>query len=186
MAPDAAVQFTWIFGPVVVESRTPVVFDTLSSSLSVIVAFVTLTAMAGVSMVADTVMLRESGLVWLTSSSTAVSVAVPLVLPAAMLIVVEESVCVAFAPVTGVGSVTVTSCSHAFVSVAVIVDVVTRLSVVSARSHIVVGLAVIVTVLRCFVSVCPPKSSTGYCDDVPKSHGSSLPVCPSTSTSQLA
>ena len=76
--------------------------------------------------------------------------------------------------------------SHALSGVTVRVEALTRLGVVSARSQMVVGDAVSVTVTRCWEAVCPPYFSTGYWDAVPKAQGSSLPVTPSRLRFQLA
>ena len=76
--------------------------------------------------------------------------------------------------------------SHALPGVTVSVVWLTRLGDVSARSQIVVGEAVRVTVTRWSAAVCPPYLRTGYWDAVPKAHGSSLPVTPSRLRFQLA
>ena len=70
--------------------------------------------------------------------------------------------------------------------VAVIVVWWTRLGDDRARSQISRGEAVSVTVTLCVTPLSAPYLSTGYSVAVPKSHGSSLPVCPSTFTSQFA
>ena len=107
---------------------------------------------------------------------TAVRVAVtPVVDPAGMVTSAAPRVYTAALA----GRVTTMGLSHALPAVAVRVVALTRAGVVVARSQMVVGEAVRVTVTRCCAAVWPLYLRTGYWDAVPKLHGSSSPVTPS-------
>ena len=71
-------------------------------------------------------------------------------------------------------------------SVAVMVEALTRLKLVSARSQMVVGDAVTISVAALCTSTLRRYLSTGYWLAVPKFQGSSFVLSPSRSRSQLA